>query len=255
MHFHSFSQFSNTSLFAMINTTYTQNKIVNSTFINPDLQRITTPINIDNDLQVQLYGSFSTPMKFIHSRVRLNLNTTYTNSQEIINQIAQNLNRWNNTLGLEFQSLNSDVIELTLGGDWTYSNTNYESNESIDQSYFIQHYYTDLTINFLKTWSIGTSFDVRFFSGEQFNGDETLPLWKAQLSKYVFKDRRGEIRLSAFDVLDENRGINRTANANYIEEIKSNALGRYVMLSFIYSIKGFGAQPEQAPVWMTRRRR
>ena len=200
------------------------------------------------------YGSFSRPLKFMKSRIRLNARTTYINSQENINRILQDLNRWNNTLGMSFQSLNSDVFEYTLGGDWTFSNTNYESNSAIDQSYFIQHYYTDITVNFLKNWSVSTSFDVRFYSGDQFQGDETLPLWKASLSRYIFKDRRGEIRLSMFDVLDENRGISRSSDANYLEEIKSNSLGRYVMLSFVYSIKGFNQGQVDVPHWMSRRR-
>ncbi|MBK9984700.1 MAG: hypothetical protein IPP15_20440 [Saprospiraceae bacterium] len=51
---------------------------------------------------------------------------------------------------------------------------------------------------------------------------------------------RGQIKLSIFDALDENRGLSRTSDINYIEEVRSNSIGRYVMLSFVYSIKGAG---------------
>jgi len=241
--FHSFSQFSNTSVFAMLRSVVTKDKIINSSYFNQDLREVTTPINIDTDLRLTAYGSFSTPLKFIKTRIRLNLNSTYNRSEVFINRVNNDIDRWNHRFGLSFQSLNSEIFDYSVGGSWTYNTTTYSDNTSFDQNYFIQNYYTDISVNFLKTWSISTSFDVRFFSGEQFVDNEIIPLWKFSLSKYVFEDRRGEIKISVFDVLNENQGISRTSNLNYIEEIKSNALEQYVMLSFVYAIKGFG-QPE-----------
>ena len=243
--FHSFSQFSNTSIFAMLRGVVTKDKIINSSYFDSDLRQITIPINIDVDYRLTAYGSFSTPLKLIKSRIRLNVNSTYNRSQVFINRVQNDIDRWNHRFGLSFQSLNSDVFDYSIGGSWTYNTTAYSENSSINQDYFIQNYYTDISVNFLKTWSISTSFDVRFYSGDQFSDNEIVPLWKFSLSKYVFKDRRGEIKLSVFDVLDENQGISRTSNLNYIQEIKSNALEQYVMLSFVYAIKGFG-QPDQS---------
>ena len=57
------------------------------------------------------------------------------------------------------------------------------------------------------------------------------------------KGDKGQIKFSIFDVLDENRGISYTVNPNYIEELRSNSIGRYGMLSFIYSLRGAGNAP------------
>jgi hypothetical protein len=59
------------------------------------------------------------------------------------------------------------------------------------------------------------------------------------VSKYVLEGKRGQIRLSVFDLLDKNKGLSRTSTANYIEEVRANSIGRYGMVSFLYSIKGF----------------
>ena len=254
LRFISFNQFSSTSLFAQLRGTYTSNKIINSSFINSDLVEVITPVNIDADLRMTAYASFSKPINKIRMRVRVNGNTSYNRSQVFINQILNNLDRWNHVVGISLQSMNSDVFEYTFGADWTYNTTGYSESSNINQNFFIQHYYTDLSVNFLKTWRLSTSFDVRFFSGDQFNGDETLPLWEASLSKFIFKDQRGEIKLTAFDILNENRGISRNATGNYLEEVLSNSLTQYFMLSFIYKLKGLG-QESKVPSWMTRRNR
>ncbi len=245
LHFHSFSQFSFTSIFAMINGTLTKNKIVNATSIDQQFVETTTPVNIDNDYQLTGYASFGTPLKFIKSRIQLNANVSYTRSLIPINGINNDLDRWTRTFGVQFQNQNSDVVEYTVGSNLTQSTTKYSENTQQNQDFFTHHYFGDLTLNFLKTWSITTSMDYRLYTGDQFEENQALPIWKASLSKYVMEGKRGQIKLSVFDLLDENKGLSRTSTANYLEEVRANSIGRYVMLSFLYSIKGFGQNSGQ----------
>jgi len=49
-----------------------------------------------------------------------------------------------------------------------------------------------------------------------------------------------EVLSKAFDLLNKNLGITRTSTANYIEYEETNSLGRYFMLSYIYTLKSFG---------------
>ena len=54
------------------------------------------------------------------------------------------------------------------------------------------------------------------------------------------KYSRGEIKLSAFDMLNENTGVTRTSNQNYIEDSRVNTLQRFFMLTFTYSLTKSG---------------
>jgi hypothetical protein len=239
LHFHSFSQFSFTSIFARLYGTFTDQKIVNATEINSQFVETTSPVNIDQEYQLGLYGSFGTPLKFIKSNVNLNVNIQYTNSAIPINSVLSDVDRWTRTFGVSFQNQNSDVIEYRLGANWTQSTTTYSSDSRNDQDFFTHNYFSDLTLNFLKTWSVSTGLDVKLYTGDQFEENQTLPIWKASISKYVLEGRRGQIRLSMFDLLDKNRGLSRTSTANYLEEVRANSIGRYGMVSFLYSIRGF----------------
>jgi outer membrane receptor protein involved in Fe transport len=255
LHFHSFSQFSFTSIFAMIQGTLTRNKIVNGTSINEAFVETTRPVNIDNDYQLTGYASFGTPLRFIKTRIQLNANVSYNKSLIPVNGINNDLDRLSGTLGLQFQNQNSDVIEYTVGSNWTQSKTKYSESTQQDQDFFTHHYFGDLTLNFLKTWSLSTSMDYRLYTGDQFEENQALPIWKASLSKYVMKGKRGQIKLSVFDLLDENKGLSRTSTANYLEEVRANSIGRYVMLSFLYSIKGFSQSSSGPGVRFIQQRR
>jgi hypothetical protein len=82
--------------------------------------------------------------------------------------------------------------------------------------------------------------------------NQSIPLWNAGLAKMFLKKRQAELRLTVFDILNENRAISRNVEQNYIEDVRSEVLNRYFLLSFTYHIKKFKG-PQSAPG--TNRRR
>ena len=129
LHFHSFSQFSSTSIFGMLRATVTENKIVNETVIDESLRETQRPVNIDSDLRLTGYASFGTPVKFLKSRVELNANLTFNQSKIFINAVENDVDRWTRRGGIKFTSLNSDVFEYSVGGSWTQNTTLYSEDE------------------------------------------------------------------------------------------------------------------------------
>jgi hypothetical protein len=52
----------------------------------------------------------------------------------------------------------------------------------------------------------------------------------------MLKNKVAELKLSVNNLLNKALGINQTANLNYLERQTTNSLGRYFMVSFIYSL-------------------
>ena len=72
-----------------------------------------------------------------------------------------------------------------------------------------------------------------------FADSQEVQLWEASIQKNIMKNDRGELKLSVFDILNQNQGINRTTNFNYIEEERIASIGTYYMLSFTYRLSAF----------------
>ena len=91
----------------------------------------------------------------------------------------------------------------------------------------------------MKKWKIAGSYTYYLYTSPDLE-DQSLPLLKASLSRYILPKDKGQIILSVFDALEENKGLSRNVTTNYIEEILSNSIGRYFMLSFVYNVRGAG---------------
>ena len=48
------------------------------------------------------------------------------------------------------------------------------------------------------------------------------------------------MKLSVFDLLKQNQSISRNVTGAYIEDIQSQVLQQYFMLTFTYNVKNFG---------------
>ena len=242
MNFHSFSQFSMTSFFASINGGITENKIITSRTIDEEFRETSSPINIDQEKTARMYASFGRPFKLIHSRFNINTNASYTNTQSSIDAELLDVNRWSRGFGFSISNLNSKVLEYNFGADWTFTDNYYKSDVDLDQNTLLTTYFADATLTMWKKWKITGGYDYNLYSSSQFGEDQSLPLLEFSISRLVLPGDKGQIKFSVFDVLDENRGLSRSADINYIEEVRSNSVGRYAMLSFIYSIRGFNQE-------------
>ena len=57
------------------------------------------------------------------------------------------------------------------------------------------------------------------------------------LAKKLFAKQAGEIKLSVFDLLGQNKSLSRTIASTYIEDDRNEVLTRYLLLTFTYTIR------------------
>ncbi len=242
LNYHSFTQFTSSSFFASVGGSITDNKIVTIRTLDALQREIYSPINIDKESRVNMYSSYGRPFKLIRSRVNLNANFTFTKTKNVVDGELIDLNRWARTGGISFANMNSKVLEYNLGGSWTFTDNYYKSSDALDQNTLLHTYFVDLTLTVWKKWKLQGGYDYNLYVSNEFEENQVLPLFEASISRFILPNDRGQIKLSVFDVFDENRGLSRTSEINYIEELRSNSIGRYAMLSFVYALKGTGAQ-------------
>ena len=68
-----------------------------------------------------------------------------------------------------------------------------------------------------------------------------------ELGKKFLKNQAGELKISVFDLLNQNTSITRTLTETYREDVRSLVLKQYFMLTFTYTLRNFksGSMPTQ----------
>ena len=122
----------------------------------------------------------------------------------------------------------------------------------INEVFLNQQYYIDASWNMGKNWTLNSDVNYTRYSNESFGSNNSrLWIWNASLARN-FMDNRAQLSLNAVDILNQNVGINRSSELNYIRESRVASLARYVMLRFTFSISGLRAE-ETGGFQITRR--
>jgi hypothetical protein len=239
-HYNLFDQFSFTSFFAMLSTTYTTNKISQRTTVDSLLRQVTMPVNVDNDLQVNGFLSFSTPIRKLKMKFAVNGNSSVGRSLVYINNALNVVNRFTNGGDIRFENKTKDHFDANVGGRTSYTVTQYPNATQLNQSYLNSGLFGEVTVYLPKKFVVMTGMDCSIYSGAGFDSNQIVPLWRAYVSKKIFKNGRGELRITANDILNKNIGISRTAQLNYQQQETVNTLSRYFLGSFTYAIVSVG---------------
>lgn len=240
LNYNVFDQFSFSNFFIGINGTYTQNKISQRTTVDSLLRQTTQPVNVANDLNIRTFASFGTPIRKLGIKTSIDYNSTISRSIVFINASENYVNRFTNGGRFKVENKKKTNYDAQIGLSLSHTLTLYQESSQADQSYLNSTAFAEVSAFLPKGFIVMTGFDYSVYSGAGFTGNQTVPLWRAYVSKKVFKNQRGLIKIAAFDLLNRNVGITRNAQINYLQEEQINTLSRYFLGSFTYSIVSVG---------------
>jgi len=104
-----------------------------------------------------------------------------------------------------------------------------------------------------RTMTIGYSGSKNYITGINSNVTKNPLVINAYLEQEFFKRKNGILRVSAFDLLDQNNFVNRVITQNSITDTKTNALSRYFLVSFVLNLQKWSGVPTRNGKPMKRR--
>lgn len=212
---------------------YTFNDIVSNLSIDKEGNSLSTYRNVDGQISAYVYASYDQTLrnkKFSFSgspNLRYNRSIGYNNNQKSIT------NSYSIGGHVQFR-FNSKKFRnfLTTSVSYNTSDNNLTKQQNINN--------TILNITNRTTWNLPLDFELsnninficRWGFGPSYEKSEII--WNPSLSKKIMKGGNGQIKIDAFDILNERTNLSRYENSRGITETWTNSLSRYIMVSFTY---------------------
>jgi len=118
------------------------------------------------------------------------------------------------------------------------------------QQYFFQTTSFNINVMPLGSWVVTTDLSHRAYTGLDADFNQNFFLWNAAIGRKFGKKNEWDVRFRIFDILNQNRSINRSVTETYFEDVKTNVLTRYIMLNLTYNIRNLkgGSNQEIDPM-------
>ncbi len=246
------------SFFANIFVQQATNYIANGTYIartdsvidnGTILQRgsqLTKPVNMNGYVSLRSFLTYGMPVKFIKSNLNMNGGFSWSKIPGLVNDVKSVSENFTYTAGAVVSSNISERVDFNISYNANYSVVRNTLQPLLNNDYLVQVAGAQLNLLSKKGWFIQNDVSNQSYSGLSAGFNQNYWLWNAAIGKKFMKNKAGELKLSVFDLLKQNRSITRNVTESYVEDVQNLVLTQYLMLTFSYKLKNFGTAKTSA---------
>jgi len=208
---------------------------------------LTTPVNLNGTYAANGYFNYGFPLKKPKSNLNFTTDLGYNQSQTLVNLVSDYTR--NTSLGetIAWTTNWKENFDMNFSATTTYNIARNSLQPKQNLNYYTQVLSTEITYYTKNGWIVTTDFDYTYNGNRASGYNASIPLLNPGIAKQVFRNKQGELRLSVFDLLNQNISVSRTISANTILDTRTNVLTRYAMLTLTYNLRKFAGQKQKMP--------
>lgn len=205
-------------------------------------------VNLDGYIAARMSATYSFALRPIKSNINLSVDYGYIRNPSIYTTLNYaNLHSGSFRFGVT--SNISERVDFNF-----YSNTafNYTRNSTqTNTSYINQNLYYSLNVIFWHNFVLNSLFTWKYYtSGGTSDFSSSYYLWNVGIGKKLFKRNKGEFRITAYDLLNQNRNLQHYVRDNATEDARTNTIGRYIMARLSYRFNSLNTNARKKAVAM-----
>ncbi|MEO6915441.1 MAG: outer membrane beta-barrel protein, partial [Chitinophagaceae bacterium] len=228
---------------AFIGGGFVNNAVMRETTIDKNGIQTTRPINVDGTYRFNGSMNYTYQYKFnkdFKLSFKPGLYGNFGKSFISVNGLRSGQNSLALTPGLSLGLNYMDKIELNQRYTQSYRQTTYRDNTTYKNIYVLSHSIeSEVVIRMPKhfVWEnlVNYSYNPQVTQGIR----KSVVKWNAGINYLFLKDDQAQIKLSVFDLLNQNISVYRSTGENYLIDTQNSTLTRYYMLTFTYNLKNF----------------
>jgi hypothetical protein len=214
-----------------------------SVLINRGAQ-LSRPVNLDGYVNARSFFTYGVPVQAIKCNLNFNAGFNYTRTPGLVNNGLNYSSNYVPSLGSVLSSNISENIDFALSYTGSYNIIKSTLRPQGDNNYYSHTATARINYIFMKHLVLNTNLTQYYFTAFSGAGDQNYLLWNAYIGYKMLKNNALEVRLTAYDILKQNRSISRTVTETYVENSITQVLQQYFLLQLTYTIRHFkGSMP------------
>ena len=213
--------------------------------------QFTKPVNLDGYWSVRSFVTFGMPLKFIKTNLNWNAGFSYSKLPGRVklpgmaSSVTSFSDSYNYNVGAVFASNISEFVDFNLSYSANFNVVKSSIQPELNSNYFNHSAGFQMNLLSKNGWVFQNDISNQYYKGLADGFNQSFWLWNMSVGKKFLKEQKGEVKLSVFDLLKQNRSITRSVTESYVEDVQNEVLRQYFMLTFSYKLKNFGAASRQ----------
>jgi uncharacterized membrane protein YgcG len=240
-------------LFITVNASMIHNDIQSLQYNRSNGGTVSTYTNLNGTYNLSGYMNYGFPLNRPKSNMNFITNVNYSQSQTVLSSdstvgpfshlytrnttLAETIS-WTTNIKKNFDMNLSARSAYTIPTRTGFQTGNSKSNGNSSLTSFSETVSTEFTAYTNSGWLIAATFDYSYTYTHSSNYNVSAPILTPSVAKQFFKKKNGELRLTVFDLFNQNTIVSKSVGTN-TSFTRNNVLSRYAMLTFTYNLNNF----------------
>lgn len=201
--------------------------------------QLNRPVNLDGYREFRSWLSYGMPLDFIKSKLNINAGLSLNRRPGQVNDQLGFNNSQRLSTGFSLGSSISEQIDFNIWSRSSFNRVENTLNSNLNNQFFQQRFRANFNWIIWKgiIYRLDLNHQINTGLSDGFNANFTL--MNMSIGKQIFANQRGEISLMVYDLLGQNANVSRNISETFIEDVQTNVLQRYFMVSFTYNLRRF----------------
>lgn len=224
------------------------NNAISSTYTIDALGKRTTQyINVDGNYNANLYMGYGVKIPKTKLNVNVNLNGSMNGNTNFVNGLKNITKSKNVGMNVALRSYVKDKYQFSVSASPSYNVSKSTISSVSNTNYWTYNYSADGNITLPHKFEIGS--DINFDFRQKLNAfdvNTNVILWNAYLEKKFLKKDALTLRLSVHDILNQNKGYDRTVQPYAVVDRHYLSFQRYGLITLTWNFhnKGGAGAPQ-----------
>jgi hypothetical protein len=209
--------------------------------------QLSLPTNINGNWSTSTLATYAIPVSKLKSNLNFSAGASYTSTPSLINDERNIANTSRLNAGVALTSNISEKVDFNISYSAYYNTVQNSLQHETNNDYF--YHLITVRSNWLpwKGLVLGADFSSTYYNAPGDHYTSSVYLLNGRVGYKFLKNNAAEIRLTGYDLLNQNKNISRTVTETYVENNTTNALNRFFMLTFTYNLKRFKTSESPKP--------